>query len=64
MPIAQFAALVQVLPAMEQVLKQKGEQLRRPNYGDLEGGTDGEIDGGKEKGTEKRRNFDETSEED
>ena len=32
MPVAQFASLVQLLPEIEQALKQRGESLPRPVY--------------------------------
>jgi hypothetical protein len=70
LPINQFAALVKALPAVEQVLKERGERLPRPDYDKL--GKDGaaeeldDTDAEKksEAKRERKRNFEETSEED
>jgi hypothetical protein len=44
MPIDQFSALIKLLPDIEQALKQKGESLPRPVYGDAGQPNDGEPD--------------------
>lgn len=45
MPIDQFSALINLLPDIEQTLKQKGESLPRPVYGDAgQPDDDGEPD--------------------
>lgn len=47
----QFAALVKLLPDIEQALEQQGESLPRPEYfnntaqGQADGGSDEEMDG-------------------
>ena len=40
MPVDQFAALVSILPEMEQILKGKGETLPRPIYSPEESQSD------------------------
>ena len=64
MPLAQFAALVKVLPHIEEVLREKGEKLPRPEYDKLEAGgeaEDAEAEAGRK---ERKRNIDSTSDED
>ncbi|MCJ1285685.1 hypothetical protein MMC26_005026 [Xylographa opegraphella] len=72
MPVAQFAALVELLPAIEAVVKAKGEVLPRPEYERVErggGGEEEEEEGGgdarvaREGGGGGKRNFEATSEE-
>lgn len=76
--MTQFAALVRALPALDLVLKEKGQQLPRPDYknistSDIPPDSDDEAASKKEKKRakkekkkrkEKKRNFEETSEED
>ena len=64
MPLAQFSTLVTLLPHIETVLKGKGEELPRPNYGGAEdGGDDEEEEEGGKEGKEAEDDDDEDVEE-
>ena len=70
MPVAQFGALVALLPHIESVLKSKGEVLPRPEYDKVDTGDGGgegedeeEEEAAEEDGVEGKKNFEATSEE-
>ncbi|KAI9783481.1 MAG: hypothetical protein M1816_001363 [Peltula sp. TS41687] len=60
LPIDQYAALIAVLPHMETVLKEKGEEVPRPVYGEDDGKDDGKAS---TKARKRKRNIEATSEE-
>ena len=69
MPIAQFGAIVSLLPHIETVLKENGETIPRPEYDKVEG--DGPPDVDEDTGvdceereeTKGKKNFEQTSDE-
>lgn len=69
MPVAQFAALVSLIPDIETSLKAKGESVPRPKYetaSRIGAPVESDINDNGEEGQENkesRRNFEETSEE-
>lgn len=63
MSIEQYSALINVLPQIEEVLKQKGEKIPRPNYsGQQSAGSD--QDDGDDEIQDKKANIEATSDED
>ena len=70
MPVAQFAAVVSLLPHIETVLKEKGETIPRPEYDKAEGAeppdTDQEaaVDSEVSENKTGKKNFEQTSDED
>ena len=73
LPLDQFAALVDVLPQIEKVLKEKGEDIPRPKYDKMEdeaehGAEEEEAVDEEEEDAEdtknEKKNFEATSDED
>jgi len=67
MPMNQFASLVTLLPEMEAVLKENGENIPRPDYGGMSNSpdeSDQEDPSGHIEDAAARKNIDATSEED
>ena len=70
MPIAQFGAVVSLLPHIEKVLKEKGETIPRPEYDKAEGAEPPEVDqetgvdSEEHEATKGKKNFEQTSDED
>lgn len=68
MPVDQFAALVKLLPDIEQALEKQGESLPRPEYsnmtGQTAGGSDEELEGNQDKeASPSKQNIEATSDE-
>ena len=66
--MAQFGALITLIPQIESILGEKGEDLPRPDYNGIEVMQQGKSDGDEEekpasKRKKGRQNFEETSEE-
>jgi hypothetical protein len=63
MSIEQYSALINILPQIEDALKQKGEKIPRPNYdGQQPAGSD--QDDGDDEIQDRKANIEATSDED
>ena len=64
LPISQFSALVSLLPQIESVLREGGEDVPRPKYDEVKTADDRPVDEVSDRSHEgKKRNFEETSDE-
>lgn len=63
MPIAQFAALVKILPDIEEALKGQGESLPRPMYSEDGAQSDENQDKRSKGASPSKQNIEATSEE-
>ena len=64
--MSHFSALISLLPEIEAVLRGKGEDIPRPDYGNLSAVVEGdhaEDESTGPSGRETKRNFEETSDE-
>lgn len=66
MSIEQYSALINILPQIEDALKQKGEKIPRPNYGRQQTVDSDQVDqdDGDDEIQDKKANIEATSDED